>query len=280
MKTIKFTKIHGAGNDFIIFDRTDLYGITLSREFISKICQRRFGIGADGAIILEKIDGFDFDMQYFNANGSVGSLCGNGARSAIWFAKLNGWIQNKAKFQNLGNVYTGEIIEKNNIRFYLNEPSHTRVGSLEVNDKNFEYFFIDTGSPHAIILFKKSIFEEPFDCIDMIKLGRAIRNHKDFEPFGTNVNFINMEDEIVKIRTYERGVEDETYACGTGTTAAALILHKYFQFSPPITIKTFKGVDLIVNFTLENKKITNLSLTGPADKVFTGELIFNEELNG
>ncbi len=291
MKKISFIKMNGAGNDFIIIDKNLYPDLYLNSEFIQKICDRRYGIGADGVITIKKSNSdienqniwTDFDMEYFNADGSTGSLCGNGARCAIKFVYDFKLIDStKTIFNSNGETYKGEIIDDQFVKFFPKLPKDIKL-NLKVNAYNqiINSHFIDTGSPH-IVIFIDEILKEQSDSnsffknindVPVVEIGREIRYSKMFEPNGTNVNFIQINNEKIYIRTYERGVEDETYACGTGAIASALIVNFIKEINMPIILITKRKDELTIDFEIINNEIKNLSLTGPAKINFTGEII-------
>lgn len=285
MNEIYFYKLTGAGNDFIFFDRKKFPSLVVSSMAIRKLCDRKFGIGADGIIIIQDKDNYDFEMQYFNADGSTGSLCANGARCAIWFAeKTNRLTDKKAKFISNGNEYSGEVISDELIRFNLKAPTKSKFNfRIKAAEQLIKADFIDTGSPHVVIDIKDVLQDSknPFSNFSKIsdfpvyQLGREIRYHKDFAPSGTNVNFYTVENDKIYIRTYERGVEDETLACGTGSVATAISAFLNKKISLPISLITWGGETLIVNFDVENQKVSKVSLTGPAKIVFEGKISGN-----
>ena len=286
MEKINFTKMSGAGNDFILIDKKDYSSLSLNENIISKICDRRNGIGADGVITISDIDGYDFSMEYYNADGSTGTLCGNGARCALKFAGLTNRVKNRnAKFLSNNVSYGGELLSENIIKFYFNEPKDLRkFFNINAAGQLIKASFLDTGSPHVIInindvlrnVEENSSSYKNIDEFPVFKIGKEIRYSSEFEPKGTNVNFIQLNGDEVFIRTYERGVENETLACGTGSTAAALVAYFNYEFKPPVSLITRGGSKLIVDFTIEDEKVKNLSLTGPAEVIFTGEIILNK----
>ena len=282
MEKISFSKMSGAGNDFILIDKNVNPLIVLSQDLIKKLCDRHFGIGADGIITISNSRNFDFDMEYFNADGSTGSLCGNGARCAIKFADQSGRIKQKqTRFLSNNVAYSGEVLTKNEIKFYFNPPKDLKDNlRITLKDQIINAYFADTGSPHVVIKIEdvlknknnpKSYYTDLND-FPVFEIGREIRYHSDFMPAGTNVNFIKLLDNKIYIRTYERGVENETLACGTGSTAAALIGNLIFHLNPPISLITFGGDKLEVNFKVHNQKVEDLSLTGPAEIIYNGEI--------
>ena len=282
MGKIKFNKLTGAGNDFIFIDLRDNSGLSLNPSQIKKLCDRRFGIGADGVIIISDVSDYDFRMEYFNSDGSKGSLCGNGARCAIWYSNISGRNKdNHLSFLCDGIEYKGEIIENELTKFYLKRPTQVKQNfRVKVYNQLIKASFINTGSPHLVInitdvLENNSLpnsFYKDLKSFPVFELGRELRYHPDFSPQGTNVNFYQETENEIVIRTYERGVENETLACGTGSVAVALVNFLNQKKLPPIKIKTWGGDSLIVNFEIENQRIRNLSLTGPAKRVFSGEI--------
>jgi len=282
MKNFSFVKMSGAGNDFIMFDRKNNPGLTLNSSLIKKLCDRRNGIGADGIITISDNGKHDFVMEYFNADGSTGSLCGNGSRCAIKFAHLTGRTKDKSvSFLSNNKVYNGKIINEEKIKFYLNEPEDLKLNfNISAFGQSIKINFINTGSPHVVIDIK-NILKKPEEFhsgftdlneVPVIEIGSEIRYLSEFAPEGTNVNFIMIDKGKVAIRTYERGVENETYSCGTGSAASAIIASLKYGIKPPVTLLTRGGEELIVDFERRENKIENLSLTGPAKVVFTGEI--------
>lgn len=282
MRNVTFKKFSGAGNDFILIDKQEFPDLYLNESQIQKICERRKGIGADGILLIDKLDGFDFSMRYYNSDGTLGSLCGNGARCAIKYASMSGRIKNITHFECNNEKFKGEIITDNLVKFYFNIPTKIKLNfKLKVMNQLVSTSFADTGSPHVVILIN-DILKNPKDLksnfddlkeFPVFKLGNEIRHHKDFQPEGVNVNFISLHGELIHIRTFERGVEDETYACGTGSVASAIITALNYNFNPPINLKTFGGDILTVDFKKDKDGISNVSLTGPAEQIFTGEII-------
>lgn len=280
MQKIYFTKMHGAGNDFIFIDYKINPGFVIDSEKIIKLCDRRFGIGADGVIAIEDFENYNYKMYYYNADGSTGSLCANGARCSIWFAEKTSRLQNGySKFISNGIEYSGKVLSDELVKFNLNKPKDLKLNcSMLISGFNIDYDFVDTGSPHAVISFEKLLNRNQdfkFNSLSEMnvnEIGRSIRYSDEFKPGGTNVNFINIDNDAIEIRTYERGVENETLACGTGAVAAAVIGYLNYNLKLPITLKTKGGDRLSVNFEIENEELINLSLTGPAKLVFDGSI--------
>jgi diaminopimelate epimerase len=278
MKKYSFVKMNGAGNDFIVFDKNTTTGLQFSSSLIKKLCDRRFGIGGDGIITITKSDSHDFEMEYFNADGTTGTLCGNGARCAIRFAEVFGISKNKSvKFLSNGISYSGDVLEDDLIRFNLNDPNSLRENfSLTVSGTEIKANFINTGSPHVVLFINDLLVHENFkfeslNDFPVYSLGKEIRYSNEFAPDGTNVNFLEIKNSLVHIRTYERGVEDETLACGTGSVASAIITFLQKQIPPPIVLQARGGDKLIVDFSAEGTLIKNVSLTGPAKINYSGE---------
>lgn len=285
IEKIYFTKMSGAGNDFIVIDESKYPDFSLNPSIISKLCDRRNGIGADGVITLSDLNNYDFKMDYYNADGSTKTLCGNGARCAIKFAQLTNRLKNgKALFVSNNESYSGEILDNEKVKFNLNKPKNIQ-SNLDINvaGQNLNYYFSDTGSPHVVIKIedirkdpkdKKSFYTE-IDKVPVVGIGKEIRYHKNFSPGGTNVNFIKIVNNKIEIRTYERGVEDETLACGTGAVASAIVASLFNELKPPIVLITRGRDELVVDFKFENSEIKNLCLSGPAKIIYSGNFLLN-----
>jgi diaminopimelate epimerase len=253
--TIPFNKYQGAGNDFVIIDNLDSTFNPDDHALISKMCDRRFGIGADGLILVNKAEGLDFEMVYFNSDGYVGSMCGNGGRCTADFAIRHSIAGKHMRFKAYDGVHEA-FSEDGIIRLKMNDISNF----MTVRDN----YFINTGSPHYV-LFKNAVND-----LDVYTEGKRIRQSDDFKPAGTNVNFVETRPDGIYVRTFERGVEDETLSCGTGVTASAIAAVLSGQFgSSPVNVKT-RGGDLKVEFDIREKLITDVWLSGPATFVFEG----------
>lgn len=279
MLEINFTKLTGAGNDFILIDKRLNPNLEIEPSLIENLCDRRFGIGADGMLVIADVIDLDFEMEYYNSDGSTGMLCGNGARCIIKYADSTGRIKGtKTKFRFQSELYSGEVIDENEIRFNLNPPTDIQKDiTVEVLGKSFRAAFINTGAHHVVIDLDKQSFDEPELCdiekFPVSKYGREIRYSDQFAPLGTNVNFISKKGDEIKIRTYERGVEQETLACGTGSVASAIVsyINGYSIF--PISLRT-KSMELLkVDFKNSNDEVfENVTLSGPAKIVFEGRI--------
>lgn len=254
---IKFYKYEGTGNDFVIVDnirhKYDLNNLT--EEIIEKVCDRKFGVGADGFIILEESEENDFEMVYYNSDGRKSSMCGNGGRCILHLAYTNGHCGRNARFGAIDGVHLGKIDDLISVKL-------RDVHSVESDNGDY---ILDTGSPHYIS-FRSNISDIP-----IIEEAHKIRYNDNYKSEGINVNFVEKHDEFIKLRTYERGVEDETLSCGTGVTAAAIAAS--VELSPghnTIKVKAVGG-DLNVSFIKEGSNFTDVWLTGPVNCVFTGE---------
>jgi len=274
MSEIIFTKITGAGNDFVLIDKDKNPNLVLNSELIKSICDRRYGIGADGVLTISDCVNYDFEMEYFNSDGSDGMLCGNGARSIIKYANFSGRLKSsKTEFLFQNQSFSGEVLEKDEIKFNLNTPTKLKLNyEIEILNQKFNVSFIDT----ALITVVIDIDEKGND-LNMLNLfpveqfGKEIRYSNYYKPLGTNVNFISINNGIINIRTYERGVEAETLACGTGSVASAIISYLNGKVIPPVKLVTKSEEILTVDFKYENEKFSNISLTGPAKIVFEGK---------
>lgn len=258
---LKFFKFHGTGNDFIMVDNRNNLFSKNDTNLINQLCHRRFGIGADGLILLEnpEVEGDDFKMVYFNSDGNESSMCGNGGRCLVAFAKFLNIIQNKGKFTAIDGPHEA-VIEGDTVSLKMQD---VQAGNL-----NEESLFLNTGSPHHII------FTEEIGEIDVKKEGAKIRYSQLYENGGgTNVNFVQAEgSNSYLVRTYERGVEDETYSCGTGVTAVALAVHATGKTTDKEVNLSTPGGALKVTFEKEDDTYRNIWLTGPAEFVFEGEM--------
>lgn len=254
---ISFQKFQGCGNDFIIIDNRK-GDVQLSSQQVEILCDRHFGIGADGLMLLENAEGYDYKMVYYNSDGRVGSLCGNGSRCMARYARQLGIVKEKAKFLAADGAH--EVL--------LNDTQIAlRMADVkEMADKG-DFMFLNTGSPHVVKWVNKL---EEFDVFGQ---GRKIRQSEPYNSNGgTNVNFIEPTDSGIFIRTYERGVENETLACGTGVTAAALVAAKLGKASSATSCKVQAlGGNMVVDFKPSGAGFTDVWLKGPAEFVFKGE---------
>ena len=264
---LRFTKMNGAGNDFILLDnRTG--SIALDRTQIAQLCDRHRGIGADGVLLLEKpTNHADFRMRYFNADGGEAEMCGNGARCFARFANKIAGQNAKISFETPAGVISAEL-KGDLVTLRMTEPTDLRLNvDLPMADESKTVHFVNSGVPHVVIAVAK------IDDANVRRDGAAIRHHKMFSPSGTNVNFIEKRGpNKIAIRTYERGVEDETLACGTGIVASALIFAATENAGGPITVLARGGDELQVGFEKVEGSFRNVTLTGPAEFVYEGTI--------
>jgi diaminopimelate epimerase len=260
---INFFKYQGTGNDFVILDNRQQTFDAVTEEQIRLLCDRRFGVGGDGLMMLNKHPQYDFEMKYFNANGKGSTLCGNGSRCLVRFAYDSGLVRTTYRFLAADGAHEAEIEENGWIALKMNDVDMVK----EVGD----HFILDTGSPHYV--------KPATDVMrmDVYKKGREVRYSKEFEKEGINVNFVEQlgDDGKILVRTYERGVEDETYSCGTGVTASALVsYHNDIGFNH-VQVQT-KGGMLSVEFDKHGDKYSDIWLSGPAEMVFEGIIELKE----
>ncbi|ADD69250.1 diaminopimelate epimerase [Denitrovibrio acetiphilus DSM 12809] len=261
---IPFYKMSGAGNDFIFIDNRDGKADGIDRQtLVTKTCARNISVGADGMMLIENSDKADFKWRFYNCDGSEAEMCGNGARCAGRFAYLNNITGEKMTFETLAGIIEAEIKEGVNVKVQLTTPFDEKSDyQIELDEKKLDISSVNTGVPHAVM------FCNDIENIDIMKLGSGIRYHSHFEPAGTNTNFCEMnKDGVLRVRTYERGVEGETMACGTGCVACALFAVKKGLTKSPVKCKTTSGLMLTVY--LENGKVY---LEGEARVVYKGEL--------
>lgn len=259
---IVFHKYHGAGNDFILLDNRKKKYSKLSRKQIAFLCDRHFSIGADGLIMLNKDGKAKLEMKYFNADGGIGSMCGNGSRCFVLFARQLKLIKKEISFRAYDGMHTATILKdkKNSAEIKVS------MNNVNIIEKKNTDWFLNTGSPHYV-KFVKSI-----EGLEVVSEGRKIRNNSTYKKEGTNVNFVAVSNDKVLIRTYERGVEDETLACGTGITASALAAHhagKISDSKKEINVVA-RGGNLKVSFQKTNNGYNNIYLSGPAEFVYAG----------
>ena len=266
-RQLLFTKISAAGNDFILIDNRKTITVQPGPSFIKRVCARRTGVGADGLILLEKSRSCAFAMRYFNADGSEAELCGNGARAIALFAHTLGVAGRKMKFESKSGVHTAELLD-DKARVQMPVPQDFN-GNLRLAEE-FDLTsggFLKIGVPHFVV------FVDDISAVEVNKIGRALRHHAYFQN-GTNVDFVQIRDRHhLLMRTYERGVEDETLACGTGAAASAITAHLKKGIQSPVQVKVPGGV-LAVSF---NPDFSNLILEGPCETIYTGRLRLKED---
>lgn len=254
---IPFSKYQGTGNDFIMIDQRDHSYINIhDSQQVKFICDRRFGIGGDGLILLEKSQAYDFKMTYFNSDGRLSSMCGNGGRCIVAFANQLGIFEKSCVFEAIDGMHQAEI-DNNIVSLKMSD-----VTEVNMDDDSF---LLDTGSPHYVS------FAEADKNVDIVSYGRSIRYSDPYKDQGINVNLVKANKHGIEVLTYERGVEDETFSCGTGVTAAAIASNIRLGTKSPVDIDV-RGGQLKVAFEASNGTYTNIWLIGPAEAVFTGTI--------
>jgi diaminopimelate epimerase len=264
---LRFTKMNGAGNDFVLLDNRD-GELHLAPQQIVRICDRHRGVGADGVLVLENAaNGADFRMRYYNADGGEAEMCGNGARCFARFAQRSAGAKNELSFETPAGVI-GAKLDGDLVSLQMSEPTDLRLEmQISTDHENLRGHFINSGVPHVVVPVVS------IESVDVRKTGSAIRHHKLFSPKGANANFLEKKGRRrVAIRTYERGVEDETLACGTGVVASALIFATTENVDGPIGVLVRGGSELTVGFKKDGDRFTNVTLTGPAEFVFEGTI--------
>jgi diaminopimelate epimerase len=257
---IQFFKYQGAGNDFILIDNRVNHFDVKAFSLIEKLCNRRFGIGGDGLMLLQNHADYDFEMVYYNADGKPGSMCGNGGRCIVAFAKFLGIIDRETNFMAVDGLHYAKITETGNW-------VDLQMIDVDFIDTDEDAFVLNTGSPHYV----KQVTN--LNEFDVFHLGKEIRNNDNYKANGINVNFVEDKGDHLFVRTFERGVEDETFACGTGVTAVALSIAKHQEKKGHlVTPVKVLGGDLRIEFDYDGHVFTNVFLCGPAEQVFSGSL--------
>jgi len=269
MQQIPFTKMHGAGNDFIVVDDRELQFPLHDRVWMAKIATRRTGVGCDGILLVQPSEKADFRMRFINPDGGEVEMCGNGARCISRFAHEMGAAPDDMTIETLAGTVSARIVGSR-VRLHLTDPRDWALDQvLTLDGRTIPYGSVNTGVPHVVLDVPDVAVEE------VEKTGRAIRYHEAFQPAGTNVNFVQrMGDDLLRVRTYERGVEAETLACGTGLTASALIMAKRGRIHLPARLETAGGDVLDVHADLTQGDGTEVTLTGPAVTVYQGTLSY------
>ncbi len=255
---IPFSKYHGAGNDFVIIDNRSCF-FTKEPVLIKKLCDRHFGIGADGLMLLETFANTDFYMRYYNSDGNESTMCGNGGRCITLFAHKIGIIDTSTHFLGIDGEHTAYIEDEKMVNLKMQDIKGIEIGS--------DYYFINTGSPHYVR------FVNDVSKVDVNSEGKKIRNSFNLINGGTNVNFVDLSQNLIKIRTYERGVESETLACGTGSVASAIaVSHQTKDNKSEYSVNT-QGGKLTIKFHKVNDfEYNEIWLKGPATYVFDGQI--------
>ena len=269
---MQFSKYEGCGNDFLIFDNRE-NGFVVSKDQITYLCNRKMGIGADGVILLENSSQADFRMRIFNADGSEAEMCGNGIRCLFKFIQELGYSEESYLIETMEkdlrvSAQDGEVSVEMANPYDIRWNQHLLVG-----DTSYLVHSMNTGVPHAVI------FSDCLQELDVNQLAPPIRCHASFQPKGSNVNFASIQTNgIVKVRTFERGVEAETLACGTGATATAIIAARLYGLEQPIKVQTASDKILKVQFVEDNQQIHQVTLAGPANFIFRGEITLEQNL--
>ena len=264
-KEVVFEKYVAAGNDFIVFDNRKGF-VKDGAKIAKKLCDRKFGVGADGILLLETSKKADVRMRIFNPDGSQAEMCGNGVRCLAHFAVAHKVAKPEHTVETGAGLIRAQV-SGNIVKAKLTEPDGLKLNiPLQVNGHAEKIHFINTGVPHAVIV------DEKLDTVDVESRGQAVRRHSHFAPKGTNVNFIRRTSSGIDVRTYERGVEGETLACGTGSTASALVASSLFGFASPVRVKTAGGETLKVYFKKNGPRFSEVLLEGPVTASFKGSV--------
>ncbi len=264
---LRFTKMNGAGNDFVVVDNRDGRS-SLDARRIARLCDRHRGVGADGLLAVEPAaNGADFRMRYYNADGGEAEMCGNGARCFARFAGRLAGQDEAVSFETIAGVITAKLLG-DRVQIQMSQPGPMKLNEqVEADGVAHAFHTVNTGVPHAVLLV------ENLASVDVQKIGSALRWHAHFAPKGTNVNFVQtLEPGLLAIRTYERGVEGETLACGTGVVASALVHQRLTGAPSPLRVRVQGGDALEVGFEIDGDTYRNVTLAGPADFVFDGEV--------
>ena len=268
MDQIAFYKMSGSGNDFIIIDnRNRVVDENNLQNFIDRVCRRKISVGADGLILVEESENVDFKWRFFNSDGSSAEMCGNGARCVARFAYLNEISGTKVSFETKAGIVSAQV-KNDEVKIKMPDPIDLKIDyNLELKNGLKQVCSVNTGVPHVVITV------DDIDDVEVVKTGREIRFHDSYAPAGTNVNFIWAgKDNAILIRTYERGVEDETLACGTGSVAAAIIMHYKLKGKSPVKVITRGGGCLYIYLEENDGRFYNVFLEGDARVIYKGYL--------
>lgn len=269
MARINFFKMSGSGNDFIIIDnRSNVVDRTELTQFISQVCRRKMSVGADGFILVEDAEKADFKWHFFNSDGSRAEMCGNGARCVARYAFLNKIAGPEMSFETDAGIVQAQVTE-DGVKIKTTDPSDLKTDyTIQLENHTLTVSSINTGVPHVVIEV------DDLEDVAVNEIGREIRLHDMFAPAGTNVNFINLKkDDIFAIRTYERGVENETLACGTGAIASAIVMAEKAAVGSPVKILTRSGGFLYVYYQEEQGRYYNVYLEGDARLIYQAQLL-------
>jgi len=272
MNSIDFVKMSAGGNDFIVIDNRSDQQSAISHQLSAlarEVCQRKRSVGADGVLVLERSGICDVKMRVFNPDGTEVGMCGNGARCVALWAKSK--IKNqksKIEIETEAGALEAEVMDEDRVSLKMSDPKDLRLDfGLEVDGERLKVNYINTGVPHVVY------FVDDLDQVDVIRLGRAIRYHPEFQPEGTNADFVKViNSNVIKIRTYERGVEDETLSCGTGAVASGIVSAKAGKSRPPVWVQTKGGDRLKVYFDISCNPIRDVYLEGDAKFICEGKI--------
>ncbi len=267
MGQLEFYKMSGSGNDFIIIDnRKKVVDETDFTRFVARVCRRKMSVGADGLILVENADAVDFKWRFYNSDGSIAEMCGNGARCAARFAYLTGIASPEMTFETAAGMIHAEI-KGDRVKIKVTDPESLEVDyMLKLEHALLQVSSVNTGVPHVVIA------RDDIHDIDIVPVGREIRFHNRYAPAGTNVNFISPRNNGIAIRTYERGVEDETLACGTGAVAAAIVTACKGKIGSPVDVLTRSGEHLQVYYQVKEGRFYNVYLEGDARVIYKAQL--------
>ncbi len=268
MAFVRFEKMQGAGNDFLLVDnRASVVSDADKPAFARYACPRALAVGADGIIFLEEDPEYDFAWSFWNADGSEAEMCGNGARCVALYARKIGAAGDRMAFRTLAGPIHAEIVD-GGARVRMTDATRPeRIDGLGVDPDIHAIYFVNTGVPHAVAPVAD------LEAVDLVRLGRTLRMHERFAPAGTNADFIAREGpNAIAMRTYERGVEAETLACGTGAVASAIVATVVYDMTSPVQVRTRSGADLSVDFVTQETTCTDIFLQGPAACVYEGRL--------
>lgn len=265
---ISFTKMSGSGNDFVIIDNRDgVVADAIKRDFAKKVCRLKDSVGADGVIFVENTEKADYKWDFYNNDGSSAEMCGNGGRCVARFAFEKGIAPQTHSFETMAGIISAEV-NGPMVKVKLTPPEHMQEGlDLEFEGMHYKVDSVNTGVPHAIV------FSEDVEKEDVTAIGRGIRYHTVFAPAGTNVDLVQRQNGGLKVRTYERGIEGETLACGTGAVASALIAMQRFQIQSPVAVETRGGEVLKVHIEPNEGGLPTVYLEGMTKLVFEGNLV-------
>ncbi len=269
---LHFTKMHGAGNDFIMIDDRDLTVPWEDYQLMSAIAERRTGIGCEGIILVQPSDKADFRMRFLNPDGTEVELCGNGARCVAQFASSLGIVNKSMTMETMAGLVDAEITE-NGVKVWVPDPTDRSYDiTLDVNGISYHGYSVSIGCPHFVI----PVSDDDLDNLDVDTVGAAIRQHSHFAPDGVNVDFVHYSKKSkIRMRTFERGVEAESGACGTGAVASAVVGVETQGITLPVRVTTSSGFELAVDGDWRSGKCTGMTLSGPTKMVFEGNIDLN-----